>query len=192
LTGLTGSVPFEFAMNKIKKSKKVCPFWSPLGQTCKIRNEGLFIPLGDHVEVYCKGSEYPLCKQFALLERAQTATGEALTAYDKADRRHSPRIKSNHRLTFIRLSDSGHAICPQPSAANTLDISTGGMRMSTREVLMHDSIIQFQFVPPFDSNIQSGLAKVKWCMPVNNTLFYYTGLSFQSDHIIKEIDAYLG
>jgi hypothetical protein len=119
-------------------------------------------------------------------------TEEAQTSFDKADRRHSPRIKSNHRLTFIRLSDSGHAICLQPSAANTLDISTGGMRMSTREVLMHDSIIQFQFVPPFDSNVQSGLAKVKWCIPANNTLFYYAGLSFQSDHIIKDIDAYLG
>ncbi len=179
-------------MEKKEKLKNICPFWSPFGQTCKIRNEGLFIPLGDHVEVYCKGSEYPLCKQFLLLERAQNQAADARASSNKDERRHFPRIKSNHRLTFIRLSDSGHAICLQPSAANTLDISTGGMRMSTRELLLHGSIIQFQFVPPFDSNVHAGLAKVKWCMPANNNIFYYAGLSFQSDHIIKEVDAYIG
>jgi PilZ domain len=179
-------------MKKIEKLKKICPFWSSSGQTCKIRNEGLFIPLGDHIEVYCKGTEYPLCKQFALIEQAQIETRKAEQLVKGADRRHDPRIKSTHRLTFIRLSDSGHAICIQPSAASTLDLSSGGMRMTTRELLMHDSIIQFQFVAPFASTVQAGLAKVKWCMPAGNNPFYHAGLSFQSDHVIQAVDQYLG
>jgi len=179
-------------MNIKEKPKKICPFWSTSGQTCKIQNEGLFIPLGDHVEVYCKGSEYPLCKQFSLIEQAQAETKKSDTSISVSDRRHSPRIKSTHRLTFIRLSDSGHAICLQPSAASTMDLSSGGMRMTTRELLMHDSIIQFQFVTPFSSTVQSGLAKVKWCIPSDNQPFYQAGLSFQSDHLAQAVDEYLG
>ncbi len=180
-------------MKKKEKSKSQCPYWSSAEQVCRILNEeGLFIPLDDHVEIYCKGPEHHLCRQFALNEQAQRDKIAADRRGKEGDRRHAPRIKSKHRLTFIRLSESGHAICVRPSAANTLDLSTGGMRLTTRELLLFDSLIQFQFTAPFSSSLQTGLAKVEWCKSTEHNMRYQAGLSFQGDHLLQVMNEFLG
>lgn len=178
-------------MDNQQTIKRGCPYWASREQICKILDEGIFIPLGDHVELYCKGMEYPLCQRYALAPQAGNDTAYTEFSDKDRDRRHSQRIKSNHRLTFCRLSDSGHVISEHPSLANTLDLSSGGMRMSMRELLMFDSMIQFRFAAPFSSSLKTGLAKVKWCSPTKNNLSYQAGLSFQNDHVIQAVYEYL-
>lgn len=175
-------------MSKKEKTKKKCPFWSPSERICKVANEGLFIPLEDHIEIYCEGSEYPLCRQYLLFQQ-QSDTAGSRKKVD--DRRRSPRIKSAHRLTFLRLTDSGRPISVHPSIANTMDLSSGGMSLITRDLLLLDSIVQFQFTTPVPPALQTGLAKVKWCTPAENNLRYQIGLSFQNDRVIQAMGKYL-
>jgi hypothetical protein len=175
-------------MKKVKQNT-ICAFWSPVEQTCKIQEAGLFIPLEDHIEIYCKSAEHTHCRQFRFIE--QVLPGKEKTSKRGRNRRRSSRVKSNHHITLVRLSDSGHKVDNSPSIASTLDISSGGMRLMTRELLMHDSIIQFQFKSTFPSAVKSGLAKVKWCVPTKRDLRYQAGLAFQNTQIIQAMGEYL-
>jgi hypothetical protein len=177
-------------MIKKEKQRKVCVFWSPIEKTCKIQDEGLFIPLEDHVEIYCRSAEHRLCRQFKLIEQIHPETGKA--GKKERNRRKYSRVKTSYHITLVRLSDSGHMVGNSPSIASTLDISSGGMRLTTREMLMHDSIIQFHFKGPFPSSVKSGLAQVKWCIPTRKDLRYQAGLAFQNTQIIQAMGEYLG
>jgi len=179
-------------MKKKEKQRVVCPFWSPAEKTCKMQATGLFIPLDDHIEIYCKSAEHILCRQYRLGQETSRETGKAGHDINTQNRRLHPRITSNHHLSLVRLSDSGQVVCHRPSRASTLDLSSGGMCLTTRELLMHDSIIQFHFKSPFPSTLKSGLAQVKWCVPAGNDLEYHAGLAFQNDEVIRAMDTYLG
>jgi hypothetical protein len=176
-------------MIKNEKDGQVCAFWSPTEQVCKVQDAGLFIPLEDHIEIYCKSAEHVLCRQFRLVEQTHPAA-EQIGIRGKNRRKYS-RVRTSHHLTLIRLSDSGNVVGDSPSTASTLDMSSGGMRLATRELLMHDSIIQFHFKGSFPSSVKSGLAKVKWCVPTKKDLRYQAGLAFQNIQIIEAMGEYL-
>lgn len=169
----------------------VCPFWSPITKSCKVQATGLFIPLNDHIEMYCKCPEHVLCQQYRVSQDTGQETEKAGPEIKAGNRRQYPRIKSNHQLTLVRLSNSGHVIS-HSSRASLLDLGSGGMCLTTREMLMNDSMIQFHFKNSFPSSQKSGLAKVKWCVPADNDLEYHVGLAFQNDQVIQAMGDYLG
>jgi hypothetical protein len=178
-------------MKKKEIQREVCPFWSPTERICKKLAAGLFIPLEDHVEIYCRTSQHTLCRIFCLSEHADQEIGKTDQEIKSSNRRKHTRVKTSHHLTLVRLSDSGHVVCEQPAMASTLDISSGGMRLTTRELLMHDSMIQFHFKGAVPSSLKSGLARVKWCVPTRKDLRYQAGLAFQNDQVIQAMDEYL-
>jgi hypothetical protein len=163
-----------------------CPFWSPADKTCKVQSTGLFIPLDDHIEVYCKRAEHTLCQQYKLSERIAQNSEKTIKGSENKNRRQHPRIKSNYPLTLVRLNESGNVVDQSPSRATIVDLSSGGMRLTTREMLMHDSIIQFHFSTSSPSSMKSGLAKVKWCLPTNDDLQYQAGLAFQNELLLPK------
>ncbi len=177
-------------MKKKEKTKRICPYWSQQEHVCEIQEEGLFIPMDDHLRIYCTGTEFNLCRQYLLSKKSNVLETENQKK-DGQERRQSPRIETTRRLNFIRLSDSGNPVSVHPSIASTLDLSSGGMRLSTRELLMYESMIQFQFNTPLSTSLLTGLAMVKWCTPTENDLQYQAGVSFQSDNIIEAVDQYL-
>ena len=170
----------------------VCPFWSPITKICKVQATGLFIPLNDHIQMYCKRSEHVLCQQYRLSQDTDRETEKAGAEIKSGNRRLHPRIKRNHQLTLVRLSNSGHVISRDSSRASTQDLSSGGMRLTTREMLLNDSMIQFRFKHSLPSSLKSGLAKVKWCVPADNNLEYHVGVAFQNDQVIQGIADELG
>ena len=161
-----------------------CLFWSPIERICKMQETGLYIPLDDHIEIYCKSAEHILCQQYKLSVNVKKESQKE-TGTEAINRRMHPRIKGNYNLTLLRLNESGNAIGDHPSLANTLDLSSEGMRVTTRELLMHNSIIQFHFKSSFPSPLKSGLAQVKWCKPTGNSMQYMAGVAFQSNQTIQ-------
>jgi hypothetical protein len=182
----------EYLKMKKKERHIICPFWSPTTKICKVQATGLFIPLDDHIQMYCKCPEHVLCQQYMLSQDTGKETEKAGPEVKAENRRQYPRIKSNHQLTLVRLSSSGHVVNHDSSRASTLDLSSGGMRLTTREIFMNDSMIQFHFKSSFPSSLKIGLAKVKWCVPADNELEYHVGLAFQNDQVIQAMGDYLG
>ncbi len=176
-------------MPKHKKSTSACEFWSPSENTCKVCDSGLFIPLDDHIEIYCKTPEHALCIQYNM--NIQTVQDE--DRWSSVNRRRHMRVKEKQQISLVRLNESGNVVSHLPEKANVLDLSMGGMRVNSREMLMHDSIVQFTFTgDDIPTTMQSGIAKVRWSCPINNDTLYQVGLAFQGDQTIEAIGKHLG
>ncbi len=170
---------------------KNCPFWSALSLQCRICNGGLFIPLDDHIEAYCKTPDYPQCLQYAL------HPGNHLQIIDKAkqsnkNRRKFARIEVCYNITLVRLVHSGTVVSHFSTFAKTLDLSNSGMRLTTNKPLINDSVLQFSFGDTFPENLQDSAGQVAWCNKEVDAPGYQAGISFHDDQTIEAMGLYLG
>ncbi len=176
-------------MPKKNKCKPTCEFWSASEHTFKVCNSGLFIPLEDHIEIYCKTSEHILCIQYNM----NIQLTQKQNSGSSVNRRQHLRVKESGQISLVRLNESGNVVSHLPEKASMLDLSMGGMRVNSRELLLNDSIVQFTFSgDDAHSTMQSGIAKVRWSCPINNDALYQIGLAFQSDQTIEAVGRHLG
>lgn len=169
-----------------RKKKTFCPFWSPSDRCCIINQEGLFIPSENHVAMYCKTPDYPLCAQ------CNGQMSEKVAFYTcVAERRQQHRIVSAHRIT---VTDPGEAAKDTPVhfLATTIDLSTGGLRLFSKKILRQNATVNFAFDNSFPQHLQSGSATIKWCLPQLNKSGYQSGLSFKEDTSSRSMTGYLG
>src|SRR5512141_2840335 len=112
--------------------RTACPFWSMQAMKCQLCREGLFIPLNDHIEVYCQTRHYPQCPQF-LLHSAKHRRANRL------NRRKYERVAASHRVVLSELvqTQSPH-VSPalgQVLSCRSLDLSKGGIRLASEQPL---------------------------------------------------------
>jgi hypothetical protein len=164
-----------------------CPFWFNFAQKCRISSDGLFLPLDDHIDIYCTTENYPLCLQYSMhSEIPESAYGKV----EQGNRRSFPRIEAEYRVTLVKLTESGRLATHFSLPATTVDISKGGMRLATNEPLIDDTRIAFSFIDHLPQALQSGIAKIKWSKKNEITGNYHSGLAFE-DLPSKAIGAYL-
>ena len=170
-----------------------CPFWSAMSMKCLICKGGLFIPLDDHIEAYCKTLDYPQCLQYALhpQNHPEMESVDAAKQRNK-NRRKFARIEARHKITLVRLLHSDTVVSHFSTVARTLDLSSGGMRLTTHEPLINDSVLQFSFGDSFPEQLQKGTGQVAWCNKEVDAPGYQAGISFHDDPIIEAMGLYLG
>ena len=169
-----------------------CPFWSPTSLKCSLCSEGLFIPLDDHIEAYCKTEEYPMCLQYNLSSESYLNSVAVNQAVGNDNRRQYQRVEGLHRITLVRLSASGKIASHFALQATTLDLSLGGLRLQAEEPLINDTVVQFSFddlAPDFPLN---GTATIKWCHRLIDIPEYQAGLAFCGTHTTEAMGMYLG
>jgi hypothetical protein len=167
-----------------------CRFWSALSMKCRICKEGLFIPLDNHIEMYCKTTEYPHCLQY-MLHSENIQSYLELTKKDENNRRKYERYQTCHQITLVRLVQSGKIASHYSIIAKTLDLSSGGMRLTTKNPLINHSLVQFTFDQSFPENLQNGTGQVAWCNKQIDEPGYQAGITFQDDRLITSMDRYL-
>ncbi|NTW87682.1 MAG: PilZ domain-containing protein [Desulfobulbaceae bacterium] len=167
-----------------------CPFWSALSMKCKISKGGLFIPLDDHAEVYCKSPDFPQCLQYSLHPKQPLELIDNIRQNDR-NRRKFTRVKASYKITLVRHIHSGEVVSHFSTIATTLDLSSSGMRLTTDKPLINDSVIQFVFNDFFPENLQEGTGQVAWCSKEIDSPYYQAGISFQDDQLIKAMGSYL-
>jgi hypothetical protein len=166
-------------MSENANENERCPFWSTYALKCRLCNEGLFIPLDDHIEVYCTTPEYPLCLQYNMNSEGR-AMIKSKTQRPEENRRAFPRLERSFKVTLVKMTESGKLAKHFSLHASTLDISRGGMRLNTTERLIDDTQIAFSFVDVFPEELQSGTATIKWCRQQEESGFYEAGLAFEN------------
>jgi hypothetical protein len=164
-----------------------CPFWSSFAQKCRISSDGLFIPLDDHIDVYCTTKDYPMCLQYSMNNEIPEMDDSLDT---QENRRNFPRMEANYRVTLVKITETGRLARHFSLHATTVDISKGGMRLATSEQLVDDTRIAFSFIDNMPKDLQSGIAKIKWSKRSEATGIYHAGLAFE-DPSGKAIGAYL-
>lgn len=177
--------------NTTGNSGPICPFWSVHSLKCKLCSEGLFIPLDDHIDVYCTTPAYPQCLQYSLYAESQA---QALAAQERENenRRKYRRIQTQHKVTLVQLKSTGEIASHFATIATTLDVSMGGMRLSIEEPLLNDISVQFSFADFFPESLQSGVGQIAWCNKQIDAPGYQAGLAFQGERIAQAMGLYLG
>lgn len=170
--------------------KRFCPFWSPVSLKCSLCSEGLFIPLDDHIETYCKTEEHPMCLQYSL-SRESFLQLSAKAGELGDNRRQYERVESMHCITLVRLSGSGKIVSHFSTRASTIDMSMGGLRLRTEEPLTNDTVVRFSFDDSVPEPLQSGTATIKWCNRLIDRSEYQAGLAFQSNQTVEAMGRYL-
>ena len=179
-------------MAELISQSRFCPYWSPISLKCSICTDGLFIPMDDHIEVYCKTEEYPMCLQYNLSHDSINPSTAHSGPLPSKNRRHYERVESTHRITLVRLSSSGKTASHFSTMANTIDLSMGGLRLRTHEPLINDTVVRFSFDDSVPDLLQSGTATIKWCYRMIDTAEYQAGLAFRSNQTMEAMGMYLG
>lgn len=176
--------------NKKCSIQNNCPFWRPDFKKCHASNGGLFIPLDDHIDVYCKTSDYPQCLQYSMHVKAQLGVVEMVPNPGENRRKHK-RHPSAHMVTLVKLIKSNKVVSHLSTAASTLDLSKGGMRLHLNQPLSDDTVIRFSFEDSLPETLREGTGQVQWCNKQIDDTGYQVGIAFQEEHLIKTMGLYL-
>lgn len=172
-----------------KDDEDRCQFWSANTRKCLVCNNGIFIPPDNHIETYCSKPKFRRCIQYALnsgIDIKDLQSGKRIGP----NRRRYLRVQRSHQLTLegISMRDLSAVL---PSTVETLDISSGGMRISTLSPLDPTSVVQFIFGENFSPILDKAVAQVQWCNKQIDDPGYQVGVSFKEEIPLHAIDRYL-
>ncbi|MGB3221259.1 MAG: PilZ domain-containing protein [Desulforhopalus sp.] len=157
---------------------------------CKICNGGLFIPLDDHTETFCKTASFLACKQYMLHAEKQLCLMEKVRKSEENRRRYL-RIEISKKINLIKLFKSGKFISHVSSKTKTVDVSKGGMRVTIDNPLGYASMVQFSFDDSFPQALHKVTGHVEWCNKQIDKPGYQAGVSFHGDRIVEAMCLYL-
>lgn len=173
------------------KSHASCPYWSAKTMKCKICSGGLFIPLNDHIETYCKTPSHEQCLQYSMhLESDDQCIDKTADRYK--NRRKYTRVATQRNVTLVQLINSKRIVTHHPIAASTIDMSMGGMRIHTDRPLTSDSLMHLSFEPPLGDNQNNCIGQVAWCNKQIDEPGYQVGISFHDEQFIQTMGIFLG
>ncbi len=177
-------------MNKknIRKVEQICPHWSTMSKSCLLQQEGLFIPVSEHVKIYCQNSNYLSCQQ--LLGRARTM-GSPRREEGKENRRRHKRTLKRYYLRLSEYNPSALAEVPIDDCACTVDMSPGGIRLESSHSLVLDSLVSFYLDKKFSEVGLRGIGKVRWCKSLENTPLFHAGIDFIDEAAAMAIQQHL-
>lgn len=155
---------------------------------CQLRQEGLFLPLDDHIEVYCKSPYYTQCSQYSLHMK------NTIQLMDKKvfhNRRKYERVVAFHPVTLVKLFPSGEIVTHYSINGQTLDLGMGGLRLATEKPLINDTMVRFSLAESFPESLRKGKGQIAWSNKIIDEPGYQAGLSFREDHLINTMGVYL-
>lgn len=157
---------------------------------CQLCQEGLFLPLDDHIEVYCKTPHYTQCKHCILHSEKHSLLMDK-QRQAPWNRRRYERIETCNKVTLVELLSSGQPLTHSSIIGQTVDLSKGGMHFTTEKPMVKGTIVQFSFDRNFPENLQEGKGQIAWCNKHIDEPGYHAGISFQKDHLLNAME-YLG
>jgi len=162
-------------------AKQACPHWSRQGQSCLLSQGGVYLPVMEHIGVYCEGGNFTSCAHY--MEKVLHAdTGAAV---DKSQNRRKHRrvpARFSFRLTE-RTSDALALDNLVDNVATTVDLSSGGIRFESYRALPKGAEVSFALDGTFSNPPLYGTGQVKWCRSLDDAPLYHAGISF-SDKVV--------
>ena len=145
---------------------------------CEVSAGGIFIPMPEHIEKFCRSVHPQRCYHYL-------KSNELLQHYEKYNSSDFSETRRLHRRfnqkfpLFVDTSSGG--VAPQAikyTGAFTVDLSLGGLQVSTIKELEPEQKVSFLFDGAFSKPFWKGLGEVRWCKPVEPENRFLAGLSF--------------
>ena len=172
-----------------------CPYVAiGKGKECGIVKGGVYIPMPEHIEMFCLSSKYSKCSQYVrycelIMNQAESEVKDYMVS---VDRRKSRRFSERFNFDLVACDAN---IMPRETKsfkAKTLDVSLSGLRIESPHNLAIDTIVIFAMDAEFSSENLSGVGEVKWCEPQEDSDKYEFGVAFSDYRSSKCMSKHLG
>jgi hypothetical protein len=170
-----------------------CPYWSKQNShECKMTKGGLYIPMPEHVDMFCSKPQYSQCHQYLRGRELLQETARKYGFIVEGGRRKYRRVSDRTSLSLTSCDESLNLQELIDGKAFTVDLSLGGMRLESNAEIQKDSLVSFQFSSEFSVPNLSGVGEVKWCEPLENSDLYQAGIAFADFKLTQAIGSHLG
>ena len=174
-------------------SAKKCPYWiNGDGSECKMTKGGLFLPMPDHISIFCTTSRFTQCHQYIRGEELLQETARKFGCVDEEGRRKYRRVADRFQLTLSSCDEDMNPAEILDDKAFTVDLSLGGIRLETRRQVQPSGIVAFSFGSDFSIPDLSGTAEVRWCEPDHDKDGFVAGLEFSDCRMSQAIGSHMG
>ncbi len=177
-------------MARIPTQNNKCPHWSTLTQNCLVNAGGLYIPVSQHIKMYCRASIYEACPQF--IRNDDTSAEAEINSLIRNTRRIHERVPGRYGIRIAECNDKGLAHTVIDESASTIDLSPGGIRLETYRELPVNSVVAFALGEDFLTPECSGIGQVKWCKSLDNAPVFHAGLAFLDKGVASTVSQYIG
>ena len=174
-----------------EQKKLACPHFSAAKKCCLLNKGGLFIPVADHIQIYCQTCNFRSCQQLLDYE-AQLTKAEKDGDEKDTNRRRYERTPGRYYMRLSEYKPNEMMEVPIDDYASTIDLSPGGMRLESNLSLEPDTLISFYMDESFSIKNLRGVGKVRWCRSLTNTPLYHAGLDFIDQKTSNKIREHLG
>jgi hypothetical protein len=175
-----------------KRPKKICPYWDQVTkQDCKMTKGGLYIPLPEHIAIFCSTSHFTQCHQYI---RGKELLGEAAATdaiYEDSRRRHR-RIKESLPLSIAPCDSMGRQTGDLNEDTMTVDLSIGGMCLKSNREFTANELLLLNIMEKTSGPPLSGIGEVKWCHNIKDSSEYLVGLAFKTSETGQLVSRYVG
>ncbi len=181
-------------MDPIKKRLgSQCPYWSRnRSKECGMIKGGLYIPMSEHVEMFCNSAKFGLCHQYI---RGCELINESAKKYGyitDGGRRRFRRVADRLPLRVALCDEDGKKRKILDDQAVTLDLSLGGLRFESNTRIDKDTIVAFEFGGNFPIHDSAGVGEIKWCAPSGRQNRFEAGMAFADFSMTQAVGAHLG
>ena len=163
---------------KLWPARCSCPYWSPCTSSCLLVESDLFIPLKNHVALYCSSGRFALCPTY--LHLTEAASQPQAAEEKPIKRRRSVRIPCHHPFRFSQVVNRQPADM-QENTSWILDVSDHGLRFASDQSLSQETTICFCIEDEATATKIEGVGRVVWSAPLNNTSLYQVGVAFKDE-----------
>lgn len=172
-----------------------CPYFqlSPHGD-CHLTKGGLYIPLPQHIEIFCKTEQFTFCPQYLRGHLYLHRENKSLIGCEEGEsRRKFQRLKRRIPLFIATSDEKGNPIEQIDDNACTLDVSLAGMKISSKKEIPPHRVLYFRFGQEISLHYNGGIGEVRWATDTpDRDCCYQAGISFLDKTLPAAIGEHLG
>ncbi|RUM39160.1 MAG: hypothetical protein DSY70_06340 [Desulfobulbus sp.] len=154
---------------KKKQMNTICPSWSLSTRSCRLSNDGLYLPVAEHVGMYCEGGGYLSCPQSINFNSLSGPTSKHREER-RCSRRTPVRLFARVTERFEEMNQAGEG------AAVTVDVSPEGLRVELCRPLAEGVEILFSLEHGPSNSPVHGIGRVQWCRSMENASLFHAGI----------------
>ncbi len=153
---------------------------------------GLYIPLQEHVRIFCSTPQYIKCHQYL---RGCELIQQTAKKYDfivDGGRRQFRRVPEHVPLSVSSCDANRQPLEMLAKEAITVDMSLGGLRLESICRIPADTEVLLDFGPGFSTPELRGVGKVAWCESKANSTLFEVGIAFSDFCLTRAVGYHLG
>lgn len=179
-------------MKDFQNKQEDCPYLSVSQLECKVTEGGLYLPMPEHIDMFCKDASHVHCRHYLRGCEICKENAQKMGLVNDESRRKYRRVRERIDLFLAQYSDSGKLIDVLDDSAYTIDLSLGGFRFESRNPVPANERIGFSFGNDFVTPSWQGFGQVRWTDSLKDSKGFQSGLTFTDSRTFQAVGRHMG